>query len=601
MSRRTWTVPATTALLASLAVLTPAAQSGGRDIKSWATANISSLLTYGGTYTPVDPLTYNPNASFVGFWNVAKTGPESREGVVLAEWQYNGAFNIADADTTKTRAVVFEQQADSSLKDATDTLFGNATTHGTGSVIVADFNRDGRDDVLLPAHNESPQLWRSSVAFMSRGDGLFTRVDLDDQAANHGTSLMMVNGVPKVFGFSLQEKGASPRGSTFQSMYSWNGNGFTVQRLTPTTGLSGNSGVGGAFTGDSRTWVVVGDVYNGPGLPPVTPSTVCTIVGWVLTNDVLTAPPATLPAPYFNDKPEYAQYVSAFEPTKTHNPRIYSADLNKDGLPDIIPFATIWQNTADGFQKSQLQLLINRGDMKFTDETNTLAPEFSEDSVLDYSLMMKDVDTSGIETFFLATPIKAYTTAQDAKRQGNYILVNDGTGRLYAAMHDEFRGMTEQLRTFVRTKVPTMTPASLTPQFIPYRTPNGVINFGVMVGLTTTAYNGVRSWAMVSLNTQINLETDFRRDLTIPTRNGSKRIRTFAGNDTISRASSDPDCRIDGGLGTNVVIYPGPRSNWTITRTAEGATIKPASGSGGTDTLIRIQTARFADGDVSLQ
>lgn len=589
-------------LLAIFSTSPSHAQSSGRDIRSWATASISSLLTYGGTYVPVEPSTYNTNASFVAFWNVVKTGADQRDAVVLAGWQFNSSSGSTLTETTKTKVAIFEQQADGTLRDATDVLFGNATTDGIGSIQVADFNRDGREDVLLPAHNESPELWRSSVAFISRGDGLFTRIDLTDAAANHGSTLFTVNGVPKVIGFSLEESGAASRGKAFQAIYSWNGSGFSVQRITPPTGLSGLSGVAGTFANDNKTWVIVGDVFNGPGLPKISEvpaSSLRTIVGWSLTNDTLSAPPVTFPKPYFNDKPEYAQYIAATEPAKTHNPRMHSVDLNKDGLTDVVPFATIWRSGIDPFPKSQLQLLINHGDMKFSDETGSLAPEFSEDSVIDYSMEIKDVDNSGIETFFLASPVKAYSTAQDAARQSNYILVNDGTGRLYAAMHDEFKAMTEQLRTFVKTKVP-QSPEMLTPQFVPYQTPNGAINFGVFVGLTTTAYPGVRSWAMVSLATQINLATDFRRDLTVPTRNGSHRIRTFAGNDTISRALSDPDCSIDGGLGSNVVVYPGPRASWTITRTAQNVTIKPASGPGGTDTLVRIQTARFSDGDVDL-
>ena len=98
----------------------------------------------------------------------------------------------------------------------------------------------------------------------------------------------------------------------------------------------------------------------------------------------------------------------------------------------------------------------------------------------------------------------------------------------------------------------------------------------------------------------LNLTTDFRRDLTVTRRNGSKRIRTFAGNDTIHRAVADPDCSIDGGLGANTAVYPGPRSDWTIARSASRVQIRPARAAGGTDTLIRIQKARFDDQTVDL-
>jgi hypothetical protein len=107
-------------------------------------------------------------------------------------------------------------------------------------------------------------------------------------------------------------------------------------------------------------------------------------------------------------------------------------------------------------------------------------------------------------------------------------------------------------------------------------------------------------WAFINVPLGINLTTDFRRDLSIATRNGSKRIRTFAGNDTIARALADPDCSIDGGLGSNTVVYPGPRSAWIVTKFTSKVTVRPAAGPGGTDTLTRIQSARFDDQTVDL-
>jgi hypothetical protein len=576
----------------------PLAQApAGRDIRSWTSANLSAIMSFGGTYTPVEPSTYRSNAVFIPFWNVVRSGASQLESVVLAGWQYNGTFDTTLDATTRTKAAIFEQQADGTLLEATQKLFGDSSTDGSGNVLVADFNRDGRDDVFLPAHNESPQLWRSSVAFLSRPDGLFTRVDLQDQAANHGSGVFMVNGIPKVIGSSLFDKSAVSRGPSFQAVYSWNGSDFTVQKVGTVGSLSA---VAGNFTGDGQTWIALGDLYGGPGLAGTEPKVVQGL-GLFKLGDTITTPSTRLPKPYFNDKPEYAQYVSFWDPAaKTHNPRIYSTDLNQDGLPDVIPFSTIWSNGSANHQQAALQLLINHGAMQFTDDTDSLAPEFSHDSVIDYSLMLKDADGSGIDTFFIASPLRFYPQSADAARQSNYILVNDGTGRLYAAMHDEFPSLTEQIRTFVKTKVPGATAATQTPQFIPYRTAAGAINFGVVVELTVPAYNGVRSWAIVSLATQINLATDFRRDLTVATRNGSHRIRTFAGNDVIYRAASDPDAAIDGGLGANVAVYPGPKASWSITRSGQSVVIKPVGGAGGTDTLTRIQTARFADGDVDL-
>ncbi|MEQ1729009.1 MAG: hypothetical protein ABL982_11585, partial [Vicinamibacterales bacterium] len=176
----------------------------------------------------------------------------------------------------------------------------------------------------------------------------------------------------------------------------------------------------------------------------------------------------------------------------------------------------------------------------------------------------------------------------------------DGTGRLNVAMHDEFRAMGSQVTSFLRSHAPAgySVTTTITPQFIAYQTPEGALNFVAVARLF--AQGQPRRFAVVNVPLGINLATDFRRDLSVPGRNGSRRIRTFAGNDTIARALMDPDCAIDGGLGTNVVVYPGSMRDWSLQRRGATVLVSHKSGSGGTDVLTRIQIARFEDGDVPL-
>ena len=116
---------------------------------------------------------------------------------------------------------------------------------------------------------------------------------------------------------------------------------------------------------------------------------------------VVTLPAVSLPKPYFNDKPAYAGYVSYWDPySKTHTSRLWTTDLNQDGLPDILEARKSGYPARQALQKSVFQLLVNRGNMVFTDETDTLAPEFSQDSIIDYSVRFADIDQSGIETMF---------------------------------------------------------------------------------------------------------------------------------------------------------------------------------------------------------
>ena len=562
----------------------------GTDIRSWATADIASRLSFAGTWTPVD----NATGLVVGpFWNVVRLGASQREGVALGGWVFNGSFTSSLPDVTPVSAVLLEQQADGKLVDATARLLGNPITNGAGSVIVADFNGDGLDDLVFPAHNESPFLWKSSTAWMSRGDGGFDKIALPDAVMDHDARLVSIGGRKKIFARSFGGSGNNGQGAGFQVLYDWNGSNFSVDKSLGD--LGGQSVLAGPFTGNADTWLIIGDSRSAPGIPYDESKP---MLNWAYryANGAVSATAVQLPKPYFNDKAQYASFRSFWDPSsKTHTSRLWTTDLNQDGLPDILAGQEIWTPEAAGLQKSVFQLLVNRGNMTFEDQTDALAPEYSQDSAIDYNVRFADVDGSGIDTMFLSSS-PAFSAAADEAKQGQYVLVNDGTGRLYAAMHTEFRAMRTQIAEFLRTRLPAGMTAgnTITPQFIAVRSPSGALDFLAVV--TAFVQNPVRHpFAFVHVALQVNLATDFRRDLTIPTRNGSRRIRTFAGNDRISRALSDPDCAIDGGLGLNTVVYQGSRANWIVTRVGDQVTVRPASGAGGTDTLTRVQRAVFDD------
>ena len=584
------------ALIVALAVAAPAqAALPGTDIRDWLTADISGKLSLAGTWIPIDT-----TAIIVGpYWSVIKLGASQREGVAVGGWAWNGSFTSPLTDTTPVRAALFEQQADGRLVDASARLLGDAFTNGAGSVIVADFNGDGLDDLVLPAHNESPFIWKHSTAWISRAAGGLDRITLADNVMNHDARLVVLDGRKKIFARSFGGSGVNGQGAGFNVLYSWAGN--TLVADTSLGDLGGQSVLAGRFEGNADSWLIIGDSRGGgPGGTYAATNPMLNYAYKYVAGAAVT-PRVQLPKPYFNDKPAYAGFDSLWDPySKTHTSRLWTTDLNQDGLPDILAGQELWSAGPAGLQKAVFQLLVNRGGMLFTDDTDALAPEFSQDSTIDYAVRLADVDGSGIETLFHSPPPR-FDAATDATRHGQYILVNDGTGRLYAAMHDEFRAMRTQIAAFMNPLIGDGgTPNTITPQFIAYRTAAGTLNFVAVVRVYMNNVEPHHRWAFINVPLGIDLTTDFRRDLTIATRNGSKRIRTFAGNDTIHRALADPDCDIDGGLGSNVAVYPGPRNAWTVTKFTGKVTVRPAAGAGGTDTLTRIQSARFDDQTVDL-
>ncbi len=548
-------------------------------MRDWATADLSGMLSMAGNWSAIAD-----NTAFVigPYWNVVKTGADQLEGVTLNGWAYTGFSNTATA-VTPVRAVVLQQQSNGLLAEATAALFGNAMTNGAGSVIVADFNGDGRDDVVFPAHNESPFIAMPSTAFMSRASGGFDKIVLPDSVMNHDARVVTLGGSKKILARSFGGSGMGGQGAGFNVIYSWSGSNFAVD--LGLGNLGGMSVLAGPFNGNAEDWIIVGGSKSGPGVPLAETNPMLNYAYRYSGGKVVT-PPVLLPKPYFNDKPEYASFISHWDPySKTHTSRLWTTDLNQDGLPDILAAQEIW-SAAKGLQRAVFQLLINRGGMRFTDETDALKPEFVMDARggIDYSVRLVDVDGSGIDSMFLS----------------NYLLVNDGTGRLYAALHSEFNGMEPKVRGYAQSQLSsTQVSSGLFVSgllgFYPYRTKDGRINY--VAGMHTKKLSDQMNSGSVFVNVPlgINLTTDFRRDMTVATRNGSRNIRTFAGNDTIFRALGDPDCKIDGGLGNNTVVYPGKRADWVLARSGTTISVKPANGAAGTDTLTRIQTAKFDD------
>ncbi|MBC8442423.1 MAG: hypothetical protein H8D87_22400 [Deltaproteobacteria bacterium] len=284
-------------------------------------------------------------------------------------------------------------------------------------------------------------------------------------------------------------------------------------------------------------------------------------------------------------------------------------DINNDGKTDIVVGAEIWA-TDEGLQKTILQLLVNQGNLKFIDETDKLNPQWNQEAYMDYSLRMADVDQSGIKTYFLSQYpnmklINGDYFAQNS-RQGNYILVNDGTGRFHVAMHDEFVKLGDYVNQYLvqqyaGSSVWVGDTNTTTPRFIAYQTPTGSLNFVAVAGVSDKV-NGewISKFALVNVPLSINLKTDFKKNLTITDRNGSHLIRTFAGDDLIYSGNSGGYCTINGGLGINTIIYSGKKGNYTITKSQAGCVIKDNVGTDGVDTLINIQKLQFSDGTIDL-
>lgn len=582
-------------------------------IASWRTRDakpLMSIVSVGATNAawPFDPRLWRSSTRVVGVLPMVGVVrlPNGREGLVMGAW--GNSAEAADA-VPPMRLVIFEQGADGLMREATAAFVDDDMTDGSGLIKVVDFNGDGRDDFVLPMYTETPTTTTPpvpmprSVAFVSRPDGRYDRIDMNSDLNGPLVDAAPVAGAWQLFtpnGGPSLESGAFSWAGTFT--WRWNGSGFTKVPMggagDPAAQASASSVIVRPFTGNGELWMVRTDNDLGPGVPDGSNFDKVTRAWRVDANNQYVVPPVTLPAPYFNGKPEYQPFESWLDPkSKTHNATIWSTDLNQDGLPDLVAGAQLWGSTR-GLQKAMLQLLVNKGGMTFEDQTDTLRPEFRIDGEIDMSARPVDLDGSGIDTLVMGQGRWGIDGgAMPRTRHGSYLLVNDGTGRLYAAMDAEFAALGQQVLDFVSRQAGLSVDSRTQPNFFAYRRADGKLNFlAQMTAMRTgTIDPGSQLFAFVNVPLGIDITTGFKRDLTVATRNGSRNIRTFAGNDTIFRALADPDCRIDGGGGTNTVVYPGRRADWVLTRGSDGVvSVTPVAG-GGTDRLTRIQRARFDD------
>ncbi len=435
-------------------------------------ADVTPSLSVAGIWQPVDGQyinTQNHGAlanTFIGNIDLIN----GREGIVVAGWSFSG-FSTSSTTITPVKIALLDQQPDGTLQLSTSKYISNPQTNGSSSVVMADFNRDGIQDIFLAAHNESPPLPASSTAYLSNADGTYSKVDVGDLVEAHDGNLAYINGSPTVFTGSYYT--TPPPNGHANTAIQFKGNGFDV---TQDIGTSSSSVAVADFYGDGIYSAVFGDDIYGPNYPYV-PDYVEGIYLWRLKNLGLSGNPVNVGNPYF-DTPQYAAYQSFQDPHgKQHNARVWTDDFNHDGMRDIVVQGSIWSPTA-GTQKTILQMFQNAGGYRFTDVTDLLATAYDKNGTeCDYTPQIRDIDGSGINSYLSAgTPVYGNVSQPNS----NYLIVNDGTGNLEVALHEQLNTYGVQVMSWLRKNPPaglyipqSPDPGYAIPKLRAYQTSNG--------------------------------------------------------------------------------------------------------------------------------
>lgn len=524
-------------------------------------------------------------------------------GVMLTGWGYSG-FDTKNPAPEPVRVHLIAPNGNGAgFYDATLTQLKDPLTNGASSVIVADFNRDNVSDIFLAAHNESPFAALPSTAYMSSPDGTYTKMMLPDSTAAHDASLVQINGQPAVL-TSTYRGPANP-------LYQYQNGGFTVtpspNAYSSITGdkvsLTGATTVADSFDGTGNLQIVRGDVHHYNDDWSVLQESNIEVFSFN-PNNTIDPKPLQVITPYLSTLPQYANVVSMSGPGLTHTHALYTDDINHDGFTDVLAAQSMWSNSRDNWP-SALQVLQNDGTGRFVDRTATLNPSMPLDIVApDYTPVIADIDGSGIDTYLLASS-SFFTT----ERQGNFVLLNDGTGRFHVGMHTEFEALSKQVLSFVAgrlkpednyyiSRLPGRDDVTL--KFLGVPQADGSIDFIASTALISfkDPANPQVSYAFTHVPTRFNPATDYRENVVITDRNDTQLIRTWAGNDTIFDTNAAASTSIKGGLGFDTVVYAAPSADAQVSRTASGFTVKKADGR--VDTLQGIEKLQFSDKAVEL-
>jgi hypothetical protein len=492
----------------------------------------------------------------VSFYGTLQVGPDKSPAIVLGGWHYSGWQNTTHH---QVQMALLVEDASGIPRIVTNQYINDPSTNGTGAFVIKDFNNDGFDDIFLAAHNESPLVEKASTVFLSTAKGTFSNVRLEDSNMAHSSLLGMLDGVPTVVtsGYGETDPYYQFNTTTNQFEISYWGNTYSGS-------LYGSSAIIWDMDSDGTEELLIGDFKTGPGYE-FDPNQPTKFVLYEIENGSLGNAPVFIGGLRF-DAPSYQNtgLVSDFSGL-SHNFRVWVDDFNHDGQPDVILGVGVWTSGSKGWQKGQLQMFQNKGQLAFLDVTDTLNQAYDENNPhIDYSMQLMDIDNSGIKAYLLA----GYE--YEVSKQSSYIILNDGTGQLHVALHDEFVSWGLG-------------------KFIPYLNRENGLDFLLLAG----------DKSLTAIETNYKPATDFITSINIADRNASKLIRTWAGDDTFSDVNLGAgSTKIDGGLGLDVASYSLSFSNYSVAPQPEGGF--RITGTSVDDTLINIERLEFAGTNVAL-
>jgi hypothetical protein len=317
--------------------------------------------------------------------------------VVLSGWHVG---------TTVPSVKIYKVDATGTTDSTTDIL-GGAFSLSVHYPQIADFNRDGIDDIFFAGFTDGDNASQSnqSVAFMSRSGQSHLRVDVSGLSWSHGTTVLDLNndGWLDV---------ANAQGDFWINNQA---NGFTYQEHITTQTWSGSGLCSGDLDNSGTKSIIVTDVVTGAVFFDDT---------WIykLDSNLRPVKVASLAVPYFDRS-------NSTTKARSHDVSCVVGDLNSDGRLDIVVVSYLYDNsvTNTAGPQSQVQIYMNQGNLTFTETTDTAIAGYNQSVLASYTPKLIDLNGDGKLDLWLMNTNSTVSSSGTAE-SANQAWINSGTG-----------------------------------------------------------------------------------------------------------------------------------------------------------------------------
>lgn len=332
------------------------------------------------------------------------------------------AYINYDIGTTASPFIIYKGDDQGHFNDQSTTLFNGhqPMNNYVARMIVADFNNDGIDDVFAidTGIDKEPFTGGQNKLYLSNNGYLFEATDrLPQQIANnHGASAGDVNNDGTI---DLLVNALMQDGNSLQ-LNKGDGHFVLAQNYLPPLLTQSNSDY--THSPYTHTWSALIDINNNGSLDMI-------LGNW---DNPYSGTENSLV--FFNDGTGDFSKSTTIPLPNTLVPGqstldIKALDLNQDGLKDLVISITNGGNFDEFYKLPYVQLLINKGNGIYADEThirlpqNTQPPETNIQNWIK-SIEIIDFNGDGYSDLFLDNSI-----------YGSKLLLNDGNGNFQQILH----------------------------------------------------------------------------------------------------------------------------------------------------------------------